>query len=411
MTENKSTILHATSNVSVDASAKANADAHPFLPFSRPTISQETIDEVVACLKSGWLATGPRVKQFEEDLRSYLKTPHALTLTSATEGLFLTLKGMGIKAGDEVITTPMTFVASLNTIVHVGAKPVLVDVDLNTRNIDVARIKDAITPRTKAIMPVHFHGLPVDLDPLYAIAKQHGLRVIEDAAQAVGSYYKGKIVGSFGDAQVFSFHPNKVMTSGEGGCITTRDDELAKKIAILRFHGIDRAAWNRYGKGGNQSYDVVAAGYKCNMLDIQAAIGIHQLRELEGFIERRTALAARYDKLLANCPAITLPLLQKLAYDYRHCWYLYAPLINPEVAGFNRDEFMSRMQEHNIGTGYHHHAVHLYSFYRDTFGYKQGQFPNAETISERIVSLPLFADMTFDEQDRVVEVMLDIFRH
>lgn len=379
-----------------------------FLPFSKPIISQETIDEVVACLKSGWLATGPRVTKFEEDLRNYFNRNHALVLTSATAGLFLTLKAMGIGEGDEVITTPMTFVASLNTIVHVGAKPVLVDVDLNTYNIDVERIKDAITTRTKAIMPVHFTGLPVDLDPIYDIAQQYGLRVIEDAAQVMGGKYKGKLIGSFGDTQVFSFHPNKVMTSGEGGCITSNDDNLAKQINIMRFHGIDREAWNRYGKGGSQHYDVVDAGYKYNMLDVQAAIGMHQLRELPEFLAEREKLANRYNELLKDCTAVTLP--GKPNYDHYHCWYIYAPLINPEVAGLNRDEFMARMQEQNIGTGYHYRAAHLFSFYQNNFGYKPGQFPNAEQISERIVSLPLFPTMSITDQDRVVAAIFKIFK-
>lgn len=387
----------------------STTNSQEFLPFSRPVISQNAIDEVVACLKSGWLATGPRVKKFEENLSVYFKAPHVANFTSATDALLITLQSMGLKAGDEVITTPMTFVASLNTIVLAGAKPVLVDVDINTYNIDVQRIKDAITPRTKVIMPVHFTGLPADLDPIYELAAQHGLRVLEDAAQAVGSYYKGKILGSFGDTQAFSFHPNKVMTTGEGGCITTRDDELIKHVKLLRFHGIDREAWNRFSKGGAQHYDVVTAGYKSNMPDIAAALGIHQLSELEGFIAHRTTLAKRYNKLLAGCTALTLPLAQAPTYNFRHCWYLYAPLINPETAGLSRDEFMQRMQEYNIGTGYHYRAAHLFSFYRDTFGYQDGQFPNAEAVSERIVSLPLFASMTFAEQDRVVDAMLQIF--
>lgn len=377
-----------------------------YLPFSKPLISDATIEEVVACLKSGWLATGPRVQKFEEDLKAYFHAKHVLCLMTATSGLFLALNSIGIKPGDEVITTPITFIASLNTIVQNGAKPVLVDVD-ESYNIDVEQVKAAITPRTRVIMPVHFAGVPVDLDPIYELAKQHNLRVIEDAAQAVGSHYKGKIIGSFGDTQVFSFHPNKVMTTGEGGCVTTSDEKMVKDIGVMRFHGIDRSAWNRYGKGGSQHFDVVAAGYKSNMMDLQAAIGIHQLRELEGFIKQRTLLAERYNKLLANCLAVTLP--QKPAYDHRNCWYLYAPLINPEVVGFDRDEFMRRMQEHNIGTGYHHHAAHLFSFYRDNYGYKRGQFPNAEQISDRIVSLPLFAAMTFADQDRVVEAMFKIF--
>lgn len=379
-----------------------------FLPFSKPSIDQATIDEVVACLKSGWLATGPRVKRFEEALQKYLQVPFVLALTSATGGLELALRSLGIKNGDEVITTPMTFVASLNTIVHVGAKPVLVDVDLATRNIDVAKIEAAITSRTRAIMPVHFAGVPVDLDPLYAIAKKHNLRVIEDAAHAIGSHYKNKIIGSFGDIQVFSFHPNKVMTSGEGGAVITRDAKVAKDIANLRFHGIDREAWNRYGKEGDHNYDVVLAGYKFNMMDLQAAIGIHQLEALESFIEKRTQLAKRYQKYFADWPELTLPV--EPSYACRNSWYIYAPLINAEIAGIDRDTFMKLMKEQNIGTGHHHRAAHLYTFYQQQFGYKYGQFPHAETISDQIVSLPLFPDLTFAEQDRVVEVMHKIFR-
>ena len=379
-----------------------------FLPFSKPCIDQATIDEVVECIKSGWLATGPRVKKFEETLKEYLHSPFALALTSATAGLQLALQNIGMENDDEVITTPMTFVASLNTIVQANAKPVLVDVDLRTRNIDVSKIETAITSKTKAILPVHFAGIPVDMDPLYAIAKKYNLRVIEDAAHAVGSFYKDKMIGSFGDIQVFSFHPNKVMTSGEGGCVTTRDAELAKRINIMRFHGIDREAWNRNAKEGSQHYDIVAAGYKYNMLDIQAAIGLHQLASLETFIEKRTALANRYNELLADFPELTLPEMPK--YSHRTCWYIYAPLINPEKANMDRDAFMDKMKAQNIGTGLHYEAVHLYSFYRNQFGFKRGDFPHAETISDRIVSLPLFPDMTFADQDRVIDAMHKIFR-
>jgi len=378
-----------------------------FLPFSIPVLSQATIDEVVACLKSGWLATGPRVKQFEEALKKYLKAPYGLAMNSATSGLHVALKCLEIKPGDEIITAPITFVATLNTIVHNGAQPVLVDVDLNTYNIDVNQIEAAITKRTRAIMPIHFAGIPVDLDPIYKIAAQHNLRVIEDAAHAIGSYYKGKIIGSFGDVQVFSFHPNKVMTTGEGGCITTRDAALAKAISVMRFHGIDREAWNRYGKGGNAHYDVIQPGYKYNMMDIQAAIGIHQLQELESFIAIRTKLAKRYNEALANIPALTLPQLPP--YDCRTCWYLYAPLVKQEIAGFTRDEFMQKMAAANIGTGYHYCAAHLYTFYREQFGWKRGQFPNAEKISDSIVSLPLGAHMNFAQQDRAIAAIHKIF--
>jgi dTDP-4-amino-4,6-dideoxygalactose transaminase len=378
-----------------------------FLPFSRPSISQAAIDEVVACLKSGWITTGPRVKQFEEDLKSYLGAPYVLALTSATAGLHLVLVALDLKPGDEVITTPMTFAATLNTIVLAGGKPVLVDVEPKTYNMDVAKIEKAVTKRTRAIMPVHFAGLPVDLDPLYAIAKKHNLRVIEDAAHAIGTEYKGKRIGSFGDIQVFSFHPNKNMTTGEGGCVVTRDEKLASDVALLRFHGMDREAWNRFGKKGNQHYEIIAPGYKYNMMDIQAALGLHQLKQLDGFIRRRTELTLRYHRLLKDWPQWTLTAAPD--YSHLHACHLYTPLINPEVAKMDRDAFMQGMKERNIGTGLHYRAVHLYPYYREHFGFKRGDFPNAETISDRIVSLPLFPAMTDADQDRVVAAMADLF--
>ena len=238
----------------------ADTKKEDFLPFSRPSISREAIDEVVACLESGWITTGPRVKKFEDDLKAYVSAPHALTLSSATAGLHLVLTALELKPGDEVITTPMTFAATLNTIVLAGGKPVLVDVDPGTYNIDINRIEQVITSRTRAIMPVHFAGLPADLDPLYAIAKKHGLRVVEDAAHAIGTEYKGRRIGSFGDVQVFSFHPNKNMTTGEGGCVVTRDNKMAEAVALLRFHGMDREAWNRFGKKGSQHYEIITPG-------------------------------------------------------------------------------------------------------------------------------------------------------
>ena len=379
-----------------------------FLPFSRPTISQEAIDEVVACLKSGWITTGPRVKQFEDDLKAYLSAPHALALSSATAGLHLVLAAMKLAPGDEVITTPMTFAATLNTIVLTNGKPVLVDVEPGTYNMDVTKIEKAITKRTRAIMPVHFAGLPVDLDPLYAIAKKHNLRVIEDAAHAIGTEYKGKRIGSFGDIQVFSFHPNKNMTTGEGGCVVTRDAKMADDVALLRFHGMDREAWNRFGKKGSQHYEIIAPGYKYNMMDMQAALGLHQLKALDGFIKRRTELALRYQNLLAGWPQLSLPVAP--AYAHLHAWHLYTPLVNPETAGMDRDAFMQGLKDRTIGTGLHYRAVHLYPYYREQFGFKRGDFPNAESISDRIVSLPLFPTMTDADQDRVIAALADLFK-
>jgi dTDP-4-amino-4,6-dideoxygalactose transaminase len=318
------------------------------------------------------------------------------------------LAALELKPGDEVITTPMTFAATLNTIVLTGGKPVLVDVEPGTYNMDVTRIEKAVTKRTRAIMPVHFAGLPVDLDPLYAIAKKHGLRVVEDAAHAIGTEYKGKRIGSFGDVQVFSFHPNKNMTTGEGGCVVARDDKMVEAVALLRFHGMDREAWNRFGKKGSQHYEIIAPGYKYNMMDIQAALGLHQLKQLDGFIKRRTELALRYQQLLAGWPQVSLP--GAPAYSHLHAWHLYTPLVNPDAAGMDRDAFMQGMKDRNIGTGLHYRAVHLYPYYREHFGFKHGDFPNAETISDRIVSLPLFPSMTNADQDRVVAAMADLFR-
>lgn len=379
-----------------------------FLPFSRPSISRAAIDEVVACLESGWITTGPRVKKFEEALKAYLGAPQVLALSSATAGLHVVLLALDLKPGDEVITTPMTFAATLNTIVLAGGTPVLVDVEPNTYNLDVSKLEDAITPRTRAIVPVHFAGLPVDLDPIHALAQKHGLRVIEDAAHAIGTEYDGRRIGAFGDTQVFSFHPNKNMTTGEGGCIATRDEALAERLALLRFHGMDREAWDRFGKKGNQHYEIVMPGFKYNMMDIQAALGLHQLPELDRFIARRTAFAQRYQALLKDWPQWTLP--QTPAYAHRHAWHLYTPLINPEAAGMDRDAFMAGMKARHIGTGLHYRAVHLYPYYRDTFGFQRGDFPNAESISDRIVSLPLFPAMTDADQDRVIAAMRDVFR-
>ncbi len=384
-----------------------NSQAEEFLPFSRPSISQEAIDDVVACLKSGWITTGPRVAQFTEDLKDYFQAPFVLPLASATAGLHMALLAMDLQPGDEVITTPLTFAATLNTIVLAGGKPVLVDIDPKTLNMDLNHLEAAITDKTRVLLPVHFAGLPLDMDQIYAMAERHGLRVLEDAAHAMGSAYKGKRIGSFGDTQVFSFHPNKNMTTGEGGCVVTTDAALADQVARLRFHGIDRQAWNRYGKSGSQDYEIVLPGYKFNMMDMQAAIGIHQLKDLGGFIARRIELAERYQEALSDWAEWTLP--QQPEYDHLHSWHLYSPQINEEVTGMDRDQFMQSMKEKNVGTGLHYRAVHLYPYYRQAFGFGPGDFPHAENVCDRIVSLPLFPAMTDADHDRVLDVMYSVF--
>jgi dTDP-4-amino-4,6-dideoxygalactose transaminase len=379
-----------------------------FLPFAKPSISQAAIDEVTACLTSGWITTGPRVQAFEKALADYLGAPFTSALAHATAGLHLSLLTMGLQPGDEVITTSLTFVATLNVIVLCGAKPVLVDID-ETYNMDVSQVEAAITPDTKVILPVHLTGLSVDLDPLYALAEKYDLRILEDAAQAIGTHYKGKPIGSFGDTQVFSFHPNKNMTTGEGGCVSSKDEAFIQQVNTLKFHGIDRNAWDRFGKKGSQHYDVISPGYKYNMMDIQAALGLHQLKALEDFIQRRTQLAKRYLEKLADWPEITLPQLPT-TYAHRHSWHLFAIKINIDAAQMNRETFMQKMMEKGIGTGLHYEPPHLYRYYRETFGFQSGDFPKAEDTGSRITSLPLFPDMTIADQDRVIQAMTEILK-
>ncbi|MBK2126041.1 DegT/DnrJ/EryC1/StrS family aminotransferase [Fangia hongkongensis] len=378
-----------------------------FLPFSKPSISEAAINEVTDSMRSGWLTTGPKLKKFEQMLAEYLHVPHALCMSSATAGLQLALMALDIQKGDEVITTPMTFAASLNVIEMVGATVKLVDVERDTYNIDVTKLEAAITKNTKAIMPVHFAGLPVDLDPIYALAKKYNLAVLEDAAHAIGAEYKGKKIGSFGDLQVFSFHPNKNMTTGEGGCLSTHSDKIAEQISLLRFHGMDREAWNRFGKDGSPHYKIIYPGFKYNMMDIQAAIGIHQLPFLDEFIEKRTALAKRYLEKLKDFEYLTLP--KSPDYQHKHAWHLFAPTLNDKLAKISRDELMAKLKSMNIGCSVHYEATHLYPYYANKYGFKLGDFPNAEAIGKNVISLPLFPDMTISEQDDVLDALEQIF--
>lgn len=380
----------------------------PFLAFSKPSISDEAIADVVTCLKSGWLATGPFVQKFEEDLRVYLEAPHALTLSSATAGLFFAIEALELFPGDEVITTPLTFVATANAIAARGAKPVFVDIDPGTRNLDVEKVEAAITPETRAILPVHFAGLSVDLDPLYALAKKHNIKVIEDAAHAIGSHYKGKRIGSFGDVQIFSFYANKTMTTGEGGCLTTRDDAFAEKIRLLRFHGISQTAWDRFSKKGSQHYDVIQVGHKANMMDLQGALGVHQLRAVDGFISKRTDQAEYYYEALQSFDMLSLPTIP--SYDHKHSWHLFTVVLDSTKAGITREQLIAALKEHNIGTGLHYNPVHLFPYYRSVFGYKEGDFPHAESVGANILSLPLFPDMTREEQNRVITALTKILK-
>lgn len=363
-----------------------------FLPLSKPTIGQEEIAEVIDSLQSGWITTGPKVERFEQLLAQACGARFAVAMNSGTAALHVALLSLDLGPGDEVITTPMTFAATVNMILAVGARPVLVDVDRESLNLLPWQVEAAIGPATRAIMPVHFAGLPCDLDALHDIARRHDLAVVEDAAHAIGSVYRGSPIGALSEATCFSFHPIKNITTGEGGALCTHDEKLAERARILRFHGIDRDAWKRYDVRGVPHYEVTALGFKYNMLDLQAALGLHQLARLPKFITRRRELAALYRAQLADLPGLSLP--PDSTGDDLHSWHLFVLKIHPEFIGMDRDAFMSALKEHNIGTGLHFRALHLHPFFASKLGYGPGSLPGAEWASERILSLPLFPGMT-----------------
>ncbi|MCG3204673.1 MAG: UDP-4-amino-4-deoxy-L-arabinose--oxoglutarate aminotransferase [Elusimicrobia bacterium] len=377
-----------------------------FLPFTRPSVGEEEIKEISDSIHSGWITTGPKVEKFANDLSQYLGAPFVIPVSSATAGLHVSLLAHGIGPGDEVITTPMTFAATANVIVLAGATPIFADIDRRTYQIRPEEVEKKITPRTKAILPVHFAGQPVDLDPLMDLAKRKKLILIEDAAHAIGTEYKGRRIGSFPHTAVFSFHPNKNITTGEGGAVATFDPDLAEKISLLRFHGMDKNAWKRFEKSGSARYDISVPGFKYNMMDIQAAMGIHQLKKLESFIVQRRARAEKYNEFFLNVKGVLVP--HAVPMPHRHAWHLYTPLIDIEVLDLSRDEFMSELKERNIGSGLHYTAVHEFSYYARTYGYRPLDFPEAHFVSERIISLPLFPAMTDQDQEDVVEAVVDV---
>ncbi|NVN98478.1 MAG: DegT/DnrJ/EryC1/StrS aminotransferase family protein [Geobacteraceae bacterium] len=377
-----------------------------FLPFSTPTIEDAEINEVVDSLKSGWITTGPKVKRFEEDFKNYVGSKFAIPLSSATAGLHLTLLAMGIKEGDEIITTPMTFASTLSIPILCGAKPVLVDIEPGTLNIDVTKIREKITPKTKAIIPVHFAGQSCDMDPIFELAKEFNLTVIEDAAHAAGTEYKGIRVGSHDSISIFSFHPNKNMTTGEGGMVCTADESLAEEVSLLKFHGMNREAWKRFAASGTPNYDIVTPGFKYNMMDIQAAIGIHQLPKLDAFIDRRKEIADFYNREFAGITELALP--QYAPYEQRHAWHLYTPLVRIEKLTIDRDGFMNELKKHNIGSGLHYKAIHHHAWYRENLPQEAGSLPNADYASDRILSLPLFPKMTDEDAADVVSAVKEV---
>ena len=365
------------------------------MDYFKSSINSQEIDEVVDTIKSGWLTSGPKTKQFEDDFRDYIGCEHATAVNSCTSALFLSLVCHNIQPNDEVITTPFTFTSTANIIIHLGAKPVFVDIRKDTYNIDENLIEDAITDKTRAIIPVHYAGHPCEMDKIQDIADANGLVVIEDAAHAVASKYKGKRIGTIGNTTCFSFYVTKNMTTGEGGMITTNSDFRNTIFRNIRLHGITKDIWNRKD---DWRYDVIYPGYKCNMLDIQASIGIHQLRKLNYMQQRREYIVERYNKAFKHLN-ITLPISLK---HIKHSWYIYPIQVD------NRDNFISKLKSKGIDTSVHFIPIHLHSYYKDRYGYKRGDFPVAESVYDRIVSLPLYPDMSDDDIDKVIKVVGDV---
>jgi dTDP-4-amino-4,6-dideoxygalactose transaminase len=376
-----------------------------FLPLSRPSIGEREIEGVVSCLKSGWVTTGPLCKSFEEKFCGLTGASHAISLSSATAGMHLLMLALGLKRGDEVITPSMTFASTMNMAIFCGAKPVFVDIHYDTLNVNADLIEEKITEKTKAIIPVHFAGSPADMDKIMAIARRFNLPVIEDAAHALGTYYKGIHAGGFGQIAIFSFHPIKNITTGEGGMITHSDDQLESRIRLLRFHGIERDAWKRYSQGGNPEYDIKTPGFKYNLTDIQAALGLAQLSRLEEMNSRRKRLADLYREGLEGVEGLELPGLP--VYPHHHAWHLFVI----KVSSMDRELFMEKLSQYHIGYGIHFPAGHRLSYIKRRHGVKKGELKETERAAERIVSLPLFPDMKEDDVFYVCNAIKEILVH
>lgn len=380
-----------------------------YIPYNLPSIGQEEIDEVAKVLRSGWITTGPVTTQFEKEFAEYVRAPHALGVNSCTAGLHLALAALGIGPGDEVITTPLTFCATVNVILHVGATPVLADVGPDG-NIDPESIASRITERTRAILPVHLAGLPCDMDAIWALARQHGLYVVEDAAHAVGTLYKGTPIGGgnpeqgyASDAVVFSFYATKNLTTGEGGMITTHNQALLERMRILCLHGISKDAWNRYTEKGSWYYEVVDIGFKYNLSDIQSAIGIHQLRKQDKFKEIRTSYAVRYNRLFEGCAEFETPSLSP-----DHCWHLYMLQLQLENLNIDRAQVIQELRSKGIGTSVHFIPIPLHPAFASWTQLPQNQCPRALALYPRLLSLPLYPSMTVEEVDRVAQTVREL---
>ena len=382
-----------------------------FIPYNLPSIGDEEIEEVVATLKSGWLTTGPRTTRFEKEFRAYSRAPFSLAVNSCTAGLHLALAALGIGPGEEVITTPLTFCATVNTILQVGATPVLADVGADG-NLDPQSVASRITPRTRAIIPVHLGGLPCDMDSIWSLAKQHNLYVVEDAAHAVGSHYRGFPIGAGNpetgcrsDVVAFSFYATKNLTTGEGGMLTTHNMDLLEKMRILCLHGISKDAWNRYSEKGNWYYEVVECGFKYNLSDLQSAVGIHQLHKQESFIEKRSQYAEMYQQAFADIPEVEPPPNHSTC---RHSWHLYALRLHLGMLKIDRAEFIQALRERSIGASVHFIPIPIHPYYSRLESIAQSPCPRALKLYPRLVSLPLYPAMTEEQVARVTAAVKEI---
>lgn len=378
-----------------------------FLPYGTQWLNECEINEVVDSLKSKWITTGPKMRMFEENFKSFRDSKYAVAVNSGTAALHISTSTIDVKPGDEVITTPLTFVASANCVVYRGGTPIFADIKKDTYNIDPNEIIQKITPKTKAIIPVHYAGQPCDMNEIAEIAGKHNLYIIEDAAHAIDAEYKGKKIGSISDLTAFSFHPVKNITTAEGGMVTTNNDEFHDKLLMFRSHGITKDAVKRFGKSSDYFYDMQLLGFRYNLSELHASLGIHQLNKLEFFQKRRIEIVELYNRELQDLEEITLPYVKK---DVKHTWHLFIIQLNLEKLKVNRDHIFKALREENIGVNVHYIPVHYHSYYQDRFGLKKGILPNVEWLYPRLLTIPLFPKMSNDDAYDVINALEKVIK-
>lgn len=379
-----------------------------FLPYGMQWLEEEEINEVVDTLKSDWITTGPKMKLFEKIFQEYKGSDYAVAVNSGTAALHISTSSIDINSGDEVITTPLTFVATANSIVYRGGTPILADIKRDTYNIDPEKIKEKISSKTKAIIPVHFAGQPCDMDEITEIAEENDLIVIEDAAHAIDAEYKGRKIGDISDLTIFSFHPVKNITTAEGGMVTTNNEDLYEKLLMFRTHGISRDAVKRFGKSGSFYYDMKYLGFRYNMSELHASLGIQQLKKLELFQKKRREIVNIYNKELQDIEEITIPYVKS---DVQHSWHLYVIRLNLDKLSVNRDFIFHALREENIGVNVHYIPVHYHSYYQQKFGFKSGILPNVEWLFPRLLTIPLFPKMTRDDVNDVIFALEKVIKY